>query len=71
MKLQLRYTENLQDRLERAIDFCGAGHIYVNKKKGIIYVDTAQRVIIHSQIKRSDILPNEANIITLAKHLML
>ena len=71
MKLQLRYTENLQDRLERAIGFCGAGHIYVNKKKGIIYVDTAEMVLIHSQIKRSDILPNEANILTLAKYLML
>lgn len=71
MKLQLKYSEKLQKSLESAIDFCGAGHIYVNKKKGIIYVDTARRMVIHSQIKRSDILPNEANIITLAKHLML
>ena len=71
MKLQLKYTEDLQDRLERAIAFCGAGHIYVNKKKEIIYVDTQSLVRIHAQIKRSDIIPNEANIITLAKHLML
>ena len=71
MKLQLKYSERLQKNLERAIDICNAGHIYVNRKKGIIYVDTAQRVIIHSMIRRSDILPNEANIITLCKCLML
>lgn len=71
MKLQLKYRENLQKNLERAISICNAGHIYVNKKKQIIYVDTDQKMIIHSMIKRSDIIPNEANILTLAKCLML
>lgn len=71
MKLQLKYTEDLQTKLEKAIAFCGEGHIYVNKKKEIIYVDTAEKMLIHSRIKRSDIIPNEANIITLCKYLML
>lgn len=71
MKLQLYYTEALKEKLENAISICQAGSIYTNKKKGIIYIDTAQRIIIRSKIKRSDIIPNEANITTLAKHLML
>ena len=71
MKLQLRYSEKLQKRLENAISFCKAGSIYTNKKKGIIYIEPSDRTMIHSQIKKSDIIPNEANIITLAKCLML
>ena len=71
MKLQLKYTEDLQTKLEKAITFCGEGHIYVNKKKEIIYVDTAEMTLIHSMIRRDDIIPNKANITTLAKCLML
>lgn len=68
MKLQLKRTTKLLQRLERFKQF--NYELVVYDKKDYIYLNTDSYIVLGS-IKREDVLPNEYNIKSLLENLSI